>query len=192
MLDIKLIRQNFENVSARLKTRGVKEAVLIEFMELDEQRRENLVKVEGLKKQRNEVSEEIAKLKRDKQDASEKIEAMKEVGTEIKVLDAQIAEMDEKLKTIATTLPNLPHESVPVGQDEDDNVEIRKWSTPCNFAFEPKPHWEIAENLDILDFERGAKVSGSRFVYYKGLGARLERALYNFMLDRSSCGYRYY
>ena len=99
-------------------------------------------------------------------------------------MDTEIAEVDEKLKQIATTLPNLPHDSVPVGSDEEDNVEIRRWSEPRTFAFEPKPHWEIAENLDILDFERGAKVAGSRFVYYKGLGARLERAVYNFMLDQ--------
>ncbi|KKJ72146.1 serine--tRNA ligase, partial [Enterococcus faecium MRSN 4777] len=109
---------------------------------------------------------------------------MKEVGGNIKALDTEIAEVDEKLKQIATTLPNLPHDSVPVGTDEEDNVEIRRWSEPRTFAFEPKPHWEIAENLDILDFERGAKVAGSRFVYYKGLGARLERAVYNFMLDQ--------
>lgn len=183
MLDIKMVRQNFEDVAKRLKTRGVKEEVLEKFMKLDEQRRKKLVEVEELKKNRNQVSEEIAQLKRNKQDAAEKIEAMKTVGGKIKTLDADIAAIDEELTGIAVTLPNLPHESVPVGADENDNVEVRKWSTPRNFAFDPRPHWEIAENLDILDFERGAKVSGSRFVYYKGLGARLERAVYNFMLD---------
>lgn len=184
MLDIKMIRQNFAEVSERLKTRGVKEETLAEFMQLDEQRRKNLVAVEELKKQRNQVSEEIAKLKREKQDAADKIAAMKEVGAEIKVLDAAIAEIDEQLRGIATTLPNLPNASVPIGAGEEENVEVRRWEQPRTFDFEPKPHWEIAENLDILDFERGAKVSGSRFVYYKGLGARLERALYNFMLDQ--------
>lgn len=109
---------------------------------------------------------------------------MKEVGGNIKALDEEVAQVDEKLHQIATTLPNLPDDSVPVGKDEEDNVEVRRWNTPRNFSFEPKPHWEIAENLGILDFERGAKVSGSRFVYYKGLGARLERAVYNFMLDQ--------
>ena len=109
---------------------------------------------------------------------------MKEVGEKIKVYDGEIAEIDEKLTTIATTLPNLPNDSVPVGKDEDDNVEVRRWKEIPQFAFEPKAHWDIAEDLDILDFERGAKVSGARFVYYKGLGARLERALYNFFLDQ--------
>lgn len=108
---------------------------------------------------------------------------MKKVGEEIKALDEQIAKIDEELTAIATTLPNLPHESTPIGKDEDDNVEVRRHGTVREFDFEAKPHWEIAENLGILDFERGAKVSGSRFVFYKGLGARLERAIYNFMLD---------
>jgi seryl-tRNA synthetase len=106
------------------------------------------------------------------------------VGGKIKALDSEVAQIDEQLKVIATTLPNIPHESTPIGKDEDDNVEVRRWSEPQSLDFEAKPHWEIAENLGILDFERGAKVSGSRFVYYTGLGARLERALYNFMLDQ--------
>ncbi|MBO0441817.1 serine--tRNA ligase [Candidatus Enterococcus ikei] len=183
MLDVKMIRQNFDEVQAKLKTRGVKEEVLVEFLGLDESRRNLLVKSEELKKYRNDVSAEIAQLKRNKEDATAKIAEMKEVGGNIKALDTEIEEIDAKLQEISTTLPNLPHESVPVGADEDDNVEVRRWSEPRSFAFEPKPHWDVAENLDILDFERGAKVSGSRFVYYKGLGARLERALYNFMLD---------
>ena len=108
---------------------------------------------------------------------------MKEVGVKIKAFDTQVADIDAQLTEIATTLPNLPHDSVPIGEDEDDNVEVRRWSKPRQFSFEPKNHWDIAEELDILDFERGAKVAGSRFVYYKGLAARLERAVYNFMLD---------
>lgn len=183
MLDVKMIRQNFDEVQAKLKTRGVKEEILVEFLRLDESRRNLLVKVEELKKYRNDVSAEIAQLKRNKEDATEKINEMKEVGGNIKALDTEIEEIDAQLLTISTTLPNLPHDSVPVGTDEDDNVEIRRWSEPRSFAFEPKPHWDVAEKLGILDFERGAKVSGSRFVYYKDLGARLERALYNFMLD---------
>lgn len=183
MLDVKMMRQNFDSVKQKLETRGVKPAILDEFLALDEKRRGLLVKVEEQKKYRNDVSAEIAKLKRNKENADDKIAAMKEVGVAIKEMDAAITVIDEQLTTITTTLPNLPHESVPVGADEDDNVEVRRWSTPRQFSFEPKPHWEVAENLDILDFERGAKVSGSRFVYYKGLGARLERALYNFMLD---------
>lgn len=184
MLDIKMIRQNFETVQTKLKTRGVSEAVLAEFLQLDESRRALLVQVEELKKYRNDVSGEIAQLKRSKEDATEKIAEMKEVGGKIKALDTEVAEIDEKLKEIATTLPNIPHESVPIGADEEDNVEVRRWSQARAFDFEPKPHWEVAENLGILDFERGSKVSGSRFVYYVGLGARLERALYNFMLDQ--------
>lgn len=183
MLDVKMIRQNFDDVQKKLTTRGVKEEVLVEFLRFDESRRALLSKVEELKKHRNDVSAEIAQLKRNKEDASAEITEMKNVGGEIKALDTEIASVDEQLQTIASALPNLPHPSVPIGAGEEENVEVRKWSEPKTFSFEPKPHWEIAETLGILDFERGAKVAGSRFVYYKGLGARLERALYNFMLD---------
>lgn len=184
MLDVKMMRQNFDEVKEKLKTRGVDENTVVAFKDLDERRRELLVKAEDLKKYRNDVSQEIAQLKRDKQDADDKIKEMKEVGDKIKIMDDEIGEIDGKLEEIATGLPNLPHASVPIGEDEDDNVEVRRWSEPRHFAFEPKPHWEVAENLDILDFERGSKVAGSRFLYYKGLGARLERAVYNFMLDQ--------
>lgn len=183
MLDIKMIRQNMTMVKEKLATRGVPADVLDEFVKLDEERRTLLVQSEELKKQRNDVSAEISQLKRNKENAEEKIAAMKTVGAKIKEYDTKIAAIDDELKTIATTLPNLPNDSVPIGKDEEDNVEVRRFGTPRNFAFEPKAHWEVAEDLEILDFERGAKVSGSRFVYYRGLGARLERALYNFMLD---------
>lgn len=183
MLDIKMIRQNVAMVKEKLATRNVDEAKINEFVALDEKRRAELVKVEELKKLRNDVSGEIAQLKRNKENADDKIAQMKKVGEEIKALDEQIAKIDEELTAVATTLPNLPHESTPIGKDEDDNVEVRRHGTVREFDFEAKPHWEIAENLGILDFERGAKVSGSRFVFYKGLGARLERAIYNFMLD---------
>lgn len=183
MLDIKMIRQNVAMVKEKLATRNVDEAKINEFVALDEKRRAELVKVEELKKLRNDVSGEIAQLKRNKENADDKIAQMKKVGEEIKALDERIAKIDEELTAIATTLPNLPHESTPIGKDEDDNVEVRRHGTVREFDFEAKPHWEIAENLGILDFERGAKVSGSRFVFYKGLGARLERAIYNFMLD---------
>lgn len=184
MLDMKMIRQNFDFVQQKLQSRGVKADVLAKFVELDEQRRALLVQTEEQKKYRNDVSGEIAQLKREKLDATEKINEMKMVGEKIKSIDQQILVIDEQLKEIATTLPNLPHDSVPLGADEEDNIEVRRWSTPKTFDFEPKPHWEVAEDLGILDFERGAKVSGSRFVFYKGAGARLERALYNFMLDQ--------
>ncbi|MGI6155389.1 MAG: serine--tRNA ligase [Enterococcus lemanii] len=184
MLDIKMIRQNFEEVAEKLKNRGVKEETLKSFIELDEKRRQLLVQTEELKKQRNVVSGEIAQLKREKIDATAKITEMREVGEEIKALDAKINTIDEELEAIATRLPNLPNASVPIGADEEDNVEVRRWGQVSAMPFDRKPHWEVAENLGILDFERGAKVSGSRFVFYKGLGARLERALYNFMLDQ--------
>ena len=153
------------------------------FKELDAQRREKIVETENLKQYRNGVSQEIAQLKRNKENADDKIAEMKEVGDKIKALDEELNEIEEKTTFIATRLPNLPHASVPVGADEEDNVEVRRWGTPRAFDFEPKAHYDIAEALDILDFERGAKVTGSRFVFYKGLGARLERACYNYMLD---------
>lgn len=183
MIDMKQIRQNFDTVLAKLKTRGVDESKVFELRDLDETRRNLLVKVEEMKKERNEVSDQIAQMKREKQDASAVIEKMRLLGQEIKGLDEEVAVIDEKMKEIAVILPNLPADDVPVGADEDENVEVRRWGTPREFDFEPKPHWEIGEELGILDFERGAKVSGSRFLYYKGLGARLERAVYNFMLD---------
>ncbi|HBL8262453.1 TPA: serine--tRNA ligase, partial [Listeria monocytogenes] len=136
--------------------------------------------------QRNEVSQEIAKLKREKQDADAKIEEMRVVGDRIKTLDIELREIDEKLDMILMSIPNIPHESTPVGESEDDNVEIRKWGEVRAFDFEPKAHWDLGTDLDILDFENAAKVTGSRFVFYKKLGARLERALINFMMDLHS------
>ena len=183
MLDIKKIRADFDGVAAKLETRGVKKETLQELHELDVRRRELIVQSENLKKERNAVSDEIALIKREKGDASEKITAMKQVSADIKVIDADLADIEEKLTTYTTTLPNLPHDDVPVGADEDDNVEIRRHGQAPEFSFEPKPHWDLGESLGILDWERGGKVTGSRFLFYKGAGARLERALYNFMLD---------
>jgi seryl-tRNA synthetase len=183
MLDIKKIRADFDGVAAKLETRGVKKETLQELHELDVRRRELIVQSENLKKERNAVSDEIALIKREKGDASEKIIAMKQVSADIKVIDAELADIEEKLTTYTTTLPNLPHDDVPVGADEDDNVEIRRHGQTPEFSFEPKPHWDLGESLGILDWERGGKVTGSRFLFYKGAGARLERALYNFMLD---------
>lgn len=183
MLDNKELRNNFEVIAGKLENRGVNKEELNRYVELDNKRRDLIVETEKLKGYRNEVSEAIATLKRNKENADEKITEMREVGGQIKELDQTLSTIEEQIENIATGLPNLPHESVPVGEDEDDNVEVRKWGETIQFDFEPKPHWEIGEELGILDFERGAKVSGSRFLYYKGLGARLERALYNFMLD---------
>lgn len=182
MLDLKFMRENKEKIEEMLRNRN-SNLTLDEFIKLDEERRTLLTEVENLKNRRNIESMEIAKLKKAKGDASELIKAMGEVSKKIKELDGKLSEIDEKIKYIQMTVPNKYNESVPIGKDEDDNVEVRKWGTPREFDFEPKAHWEIGENLNILDFERGAKLSGSRFVLYRGLAARLERALVSLMLD---------
>ncbi|HEM2689875.1 TPA: serine--tRNA ligase [Streptococcus suis] len=183
MLDIKRIRTDFDGVAAKLATRGVAAETLANIKELDAKRREILVTVEELKAERNTVSAEIAQAKRNKENADDKIAAMQKLSADVKNLDAELLEIDEKLNAILAVLPNTPHDSVPVGTDEAENVEVRRWGTPREFTFEPKAHWDLGEDLDILDWERGAKVTGARFLFYKNLGARLERALYNFMLD---------
>lgn len=183
MLDIKMIRQNTDEIKERLATRGVKAEKIDALLEKDKRRRELLVETEGLKQKRNEVSAEIANAKRNKQDATDAIKEMREVGAKIKSLDEELEEVEATVKDMASRLPSLPNPTIPVGPDESANVELRKVGTPREFDFEPKAHWDIGEDLGILDFDRGAKVSGARFVYYKGLGARLERAVYNFMLD---------
>lgn len=183
MLDIKRIRTDFDGVASKLATRGVTAESLENIKELDAKRREILVTVEELKAERNTVSAEIAQAKRNKENVDDKIAAMQKLSADVKNLDAELFEIDEKLNAILAVLPNTPHDSVPVGVDEEDNVEVRRWGTPREFNFEPKAHWDLGEDLDILDWERGAKVTGARFLFYKNLGARLERALYNFMLD---------
>ncbi|ECB9436661.1 serine--tRNA ligase [Listeria monocytogenes] len=186
MLDVKLLRNNFDEVKQKLQNRGEDLGEFEKFGELDKRRRTLIVETEALKSQRNEVSQEIAKLKREKQDADAKIEEMRVVGDRIKTLDIELREIDEKLDMILMSISNIPHESTPVGESEDDNVEIRKWGEVREFDFEPKAHWDLGTDLDILDFENAAKVTGSRFVFYKKLGARLERALINFMMDLHS------
>ena len=183
MIDIKLIRNDFDAVKERLQTRGVNPSELDELKELDERRRELIQKSEKLKKERNDVSDQIAQKKRNKENADEAIAAMKQVGADIKAIDAELDEIEENTQAIASGLPNLPHPSLPIGEDEESNEEIRKWGNLPEFDFKPKAHWDLGADLKILDFERGAKVARSRFLYYKGLGARLERALYNFMID---------
>jgi seryl-tRNA synthetase len=183
MLDLKFLRANFEEVKAKLQHRGEDLTDLGKFEELDRTRRELILEVEQLKSKRNEVSQQVAVLKREKQGADHLIVEMKEVGDKIKGLDDQLRGVEETLEKLLLSIPNIPHESVPVGETEDDNVEIRKWGEIPNFDFEPKPHWDVADGLGIVDFERAGKVTGSRFVFYKGLGAKLERALFNFMLD---------
>lgn len=182
MLDIKFVRENPQIVEEALKKRGA-QVKLDQFLNLDEERRRKLAEVEQLKNQRNVVSKEIGQLKREGKNADELVEKMGQVGEQIRVLDEDVKELDEKLNEIIMGIPNIPHGSLPIGPDESYNREERKWGEPTKFDFEPKAHWDLGESLNILDFERGAKVTGARFTFYKGLGARLERAVINFMLD---------
>ncbi|MED3939594.1 serine--tRNA ligase [Priestia megaterium] len=183
MLDLKFLRANFNEVKEKLKFRGEDLTDLGRFEDLDAKRRELIAQTEELKSKRNEVSQQIAQLKREKQDADHLIVEMREVGDRVKQLDEELRSVEEELELLLLSIPNVPHESTPVGETEDDNVEVRKWGEIKQFDFEPKPHWDLGTDLNILDFERASKVTGSRFVFYKGLGARLERALINFMMD---------
>lgn len=182
MLDLKYTREHLREVKEKIGRRG--QAVDWDrFAQLDSERREILQESESLRAQRNQVSDVIAEKKKKNLDANEEIARMKEVSNRIKELETGLAEKEEGLQGLMLTIPNIPHESVVVGQGEGDNPEIRKWGKLPEFSFDPKPHWEIGETLDILDFDRGAKITGARFTLYKGLGAKLERALINFMLD---------
>lgn len=183
MFNIKLLRKNFEEVKAKLQHRGEDLGDLEKFGELDQKRRTLIVETEQLKKKRKDVSAQIAVLKKENKDAEDLVVEMREVGDQIKELDEELRVIEEELNALLLSIPNLPHETVPIGDTEDDNVEIRKWGELPQFDFEPKPHWDVATELGIIDFERAAKVTGSRFVFYKGLGAKLERALMSFMLD---------
>ncbi|MBS3970995.1 MAG: serine--tRNA ligase, partial [Clostridia bacterium] len=182
MLDLRFVRDNIGAVEAGLKKRGTS-ADLSEFKALEEERRQLLGRVEVLKNKRNTVSEEIAELKKKKENADEMIEEMRQVSQAIKELDEKTREVENKLDSILLLIPNLPHETVPDGQSDEDNRVERTWGTPRKFDFESKAHWDIGEDLDLIEFERGSKVTGARFVFYRGGGARLERALINFMLD---------
>ena len=182
MLEMKFIRENTDLVRQSLKNRN-SDFDLERLLELDSIRREKLTEVETLKKKRNDVSAIIGKNAREGIDSTELKEEMGKVSSRIKELDLELVSVDEEQRLLLLTIPNVLHSSTPVGKDEDDNVEVRKWSEPKEFNFEVKSHDELGVNLDILDFERGAKLAGSRFTIYKGMGARLERALINFMLD---------
>lgn len=186
MLDIKVIRENLDWSKKKLATRGIKQEELDKLVAIDKERREALTKSEQLKQKRNEVSDQIAQAKRNKEDASDAIKAMREVGKEIKDLDKEVEDLTQKQKYILLRLPNFPADSDPIGPDESYNEEVRKWNEPTKFDFEPKPHWEIGTELNILDWDTAAKVSGARFVYYKGAGALLERAVSNFFLDENT------
>jgi len=183
MLDIKRVRENFTEIKEMLLTRNEDLGNLDDFEDLDAKRRELIAKTEELKAERNKVSEQISVMKRNKENADEVITRMRQVGDEIKELDVQLNDVEERFKDMMMRLPNIPHESVPVGTTEDDNVEEYTWGEIPTFDFDIKAHWDLATDLKIVDFERGAKVTGSRFLFYRGLGARLERALMTFMMD---------
>jgi len=184
MLDLRLIRERADWVKERIKLKGENaDSEIDRILELDKKRRELLVEVEALKHERNVVSEEIAKRKRSGEQAQDLIETMRALSERIKQLDAVVSDVEREINQLLLVIPNIPHESVPIGSDENDNVEVMRWGEPRKFDFEPKPHWEIAQKLGLIDFERGVKLSGSRFYVMTGLGAKLERALISFMLD---------
>ncbi len=184
MIDIELIRNRPDYVKERLSTRDKELPKLVDkVLELDQRRREIIKKLDELRRERNELSKKIGTLKKEGKDTAEIQEKVKSIKIGIDKLEGELRKVEEELKNTLLWIPNLPHPSVPIGESEEDNVEIRRWGEPRSFNFEPKPHWEIGERLGILDFKRGAKLSGSRFTVLSGWGARLERALINFMLD---------
>ncbi len=184
MLDLNFVRDNLALVEEKVRQRGLNPAeVLKDFRAIDAERRQAITQAEMLQARRNQASEEIARLKKNKQDASALIEETKSLREQIQEGEKKANEADGRLREILTAIPNVPHASVPVGASAEDNVEQRRWGAPPQFDFKPKPHWELGEQLGVLDLERAAKLSGARFAVYWALGARLERAIANFMLD---------
>jgi seryl-tRNA synthetase len=184
MLDLTFVRENLPLVEEKLRQRGADPAaVLKDFREVDTLRRQAITDAETSKAQRNKASEEIAKLKKSGQDASAAMAQTKELREKISALEKTATDLDARLREILVGIPNLPHGSVPIGESADDNVEVRRWGTPPKFDFTPKPHWDLGPDLGILDLERAVKLTGARFAVYWDLGAKLERALANFMLD---------
>ena len=187
MLDIKLIRENAEEIKTRLSVRNKDYGPMIdEILDIDKARREIIAKSDAIKARQNAASKDIPAIKKAGGDVSPIMNEMKELSEQAKELGKKLAELEEKQDSILYSIPNTPHPSVPAGADDASNAEIRRWGNPRQFDFEPKAHWDIGSNLDILDPERAAKVTGARFHFYKGLGARLERAIYNFYLDLHS------
>lgn len=186
MLDVKLLRNELEKVEQALQNRGKSLELIAEFPVLDGKWRDLLQESEQLKSRRNTVSQEVAQLKKSGGDAEALILEMREVGDRIKALDDEVRVVEAEIRDLTLAIPNIPDASVPLGKSEDDNVEVRRVGEARSFEFEPKAHWDIAQNLGILDFEAAGKVTGSRFVFYRGLGARLERALVSFMMDLHS------
>ncbi|AWZ47363.1 serine--tRNA ligase [Hathewaya limosa] len=185
MLDIKRLRTNTEEIKKLMQNRGESFDVsqIDEVLDLDKKRRDILVKVEEMKNERNKKSAEVPKLKKAGEDATELLNEMKELADKIKQFDVELNDIDSKIEYLLLRIPNVPNPQVPEGKSDEDNVEIRKWGEPRKFDFELKAHWDIGTGLDILDFERAGKITGSRFTVYKGLGARLERSLINYFLD---------
>jgi seryl-tRNA synthetase len=186
MLDAKFVYENIEFVQKKCASRGFV-LDLSEFLMLYEARKERLIKADDLRAKRNKDSELVAQLKREKKDASAVIAETRGLGDEIKAIEDELKQLDEKIRLTLLNIPNLPHDSVPVGKDSSENVEVRRVGEPRVFDFEPLPHWDIGQNLGILDFERASKITGSRFTVYLGPAARMERALINFMLDIHTC-----
>lgn len=183
MLDIKLIRENKESVKNEIAKKGINPSIIDEIFNIDIKRREKIQEVENLKAEINRASGEIARLKKEGKNTDDIIKSMKETSDKIKKMDEELAVIEDEFIKKMLLVPNIPHESVPYGRDETANVIVRHWGEKPEFKFKPKPHWEIAEFLDILDDKRAAKITGARFTLYKGMGALLERALINFMLD---------
>ena len=184
MLDLNYVRDNLPRIEEMLRHRGLDPAqVLGDFRNIDGRRRNLITQTETLKAERNRASEEIARLKKSGQDATVQVEQNKALREQGEALEKQANEAEHQLRSLLAGIPNMPHSSVPVGRSPEDNVEIRRWGTPPKFDFTPKPHWELGEQLGVLDLERAVKLSGARFAVYWGLGAKLERALANFMLD---------
>lgn len=183
MLDIKRVREDFDNVKAAVESRCKGDFGIDKVLEYDTKRRELLAQVEQMKNQQNTASRKVPAMKKAGEDTTELFAEMKELSRKIKEMDAEVSEVEESQRNALLNVPNTPYKDVQVGEDDSDNVELRKWGEPRKFDFEEKAHWDLGESLDILDFERGGKLSGARFTVYKGKGARLERAVINFMLD---------
>ncbi len=183
MLDIKRIRADYDAVKEAVESRGKGDFGLSKVLDLDKERREIIAKVEDMKNKQKTVSKQIPMLKKEGKDTTEIMAEMKSLSEEVKELDAKVKEIDEALADLLLGIPNTPCEGTPVGNSDEDNREVRKWGEPTKFDFEPKAHWDVGTDLDILDFERGTKIAGARFTVLKNQGAKLERALINFMLD---------
>ena len=184
MLDLAFVRDHLDLVEKKLRDRGMNpEAILADFHAIDQERRAAITESETLKARRNQLTGEFQKLKKEQQDTTANLQEQKELKEKLPAADKKMEEADARLRAILLNIPNLPDDSVPVGKSEEDNVEVRRWGTAPQFDFTPKPHWELGEELGVLDLERAAKLTGARFAVYWDLGARLERALMNFMLD---------